>query len=74
MGSRKIKFYGEILAAAGVIPSLGFVDWQITANTKAARLPMHEQLTQTCMSFPGSMLVDPESFDAGLNSEPPDFS
>jgi len=37
--------YGEILAAVGVIASLVFVGWQIKANTKAARLRMHEQVT-----------------------------
>lgn len=66
--------YGEILGAAGVIASLVFVGWQIRANTKAARLRMHEQVTQTYMSFLGSILVDPGSFAAGFSSEQPDFS
>lgn len=66
--------FGEILAAAGVIASLIFVGWQIRANTKAARLRMHEQVTQTYMSFLGSMLVDPGSFATGLKSEHPDFA
>ena len=65
---------GEILGAAGVIASLAFVGWQIRANTKAARLRMHEQVTQTYMSFLGSMLVDPGSFAAELKSEQPDFA
>ena len=66
--------YGEILGAAGVIASLIFVGWQIRANTKAARLRMHEQVTQTYMSFLGSILVDPGSFAAGFKSDDPDFA
>ena len=66
--------YGEILGAAGVIASLVFVGWQIRANTRAARLRMHEQVTQTYMAFLGSILVDPASFAAGFASEQPDFS
>jgi hypothetical protein len=66
--------YGEILGAAGVIASLIFVGWQIRSNTRAARLRMHEQVTQTYMSFLGSILVDPGSFAAGLKSDKADFA
>jgi len=66
--------FGEVLGAVGVIASLVFVGWQIRASTKAARLRMHEQVTQTYMSFLGSMLVDPGAFAAGLKSEQPDFA
>jgi len=66
--------YGEILGAGGVIASLVFVGYQIRANTKAARLRMHEQVTQTYMSFLGSILVDPGSFAAGFKSEDPNFA
>jgi hypothetical protein len=66
--------FGEILGAAGVIASLVFVGWQIRANTKAARLRMHEQVTQTYLSFLGSILVDTGTFAAGLKSESPNFS
>jgi hypothetical protein len=65
---------GEILGAAGVIVSLIFVGWQIRANTKAARLRMHEQVTQTYMSFLGSILVDPGAFAAGIKSEERDLA
>ena len=65
--------YGDIFGAVGVIASLVYVGWQIRANTKAARLRMHEQVTQTYMSFLGSILVDPGAFAAGFKSEDPDF-
>jgi hypothetical protein len=35
---------------------------------------MHEQVTQTYMSFLASILVDPGSFAAGFKSEHPDFA
>ena len=65
MTIQDIASYAELLSAVGVIASLVFVGWQIRANTKAARLRMHEQVTQTYMSFLGSILVDPASFAAG---------
>jgi hypothetical protein len=34
---------------------------------------MHEQVTQTYLSFLGSILVDSRSFSAGLKSEQPDL-
>ena len=74
MTLQDIANFGEILGAAGVIASLIFVGWQIRANTKAARLRMHEQVTQTYMSFLSSILVDPGSFAAGFKSEHPDFA
>ena len=74
MTLQELANFGEILGAAGVIASLIFVGWQIRANTRAARLRMHEQVTQTYMSFLGSILVDPGSFAAGFKSEHPDFA
>jgi len=74
MTLQELANFGEILGAAGVIASLIFVGWQINANTRAARLRMHEQVTQTYMSFLGSILVDPGSFAAGLKSEHPEFA
>ena len=74
MTLQDLASYEEIAGAAGVIASLAFVGWQIRSNTKAARLRMHEQVTQTYISFLGSMLVDPGTFAAGLKSEQPDFA
>jgi hypothetical protein len=64
----------QIVASIGVIVSLAFVGWQIRANTKDARLRMHEQTTQTYLSFLGSILVDAGTFAAGVKSEHPDFA
>ena len=64
----------QIVASIGVIVSLVFVGWQIKVNTKDARLRMHEQITQTYLSFLGSILVDTGTFAAGLKSRHPDFS
>jgi len=64
MTLQEIANYGEILAAAGVIASLIFVGWQIKANTKTARLKMHEQITQTLLSFLNAVLRDPDAFVA----------
>lgn len=74
MTLQELANFGEILGAVGVIASLIFVGWQIRANTKAARLRMHEQVTQTYMSFLGSLLVDPGAFAAGFKTEDPDFA
>lgn len=60
---------GEIVGAAGVIASLVFVGMQIRSNTKTTRLHMHEQVTQTYMSFLSSVLIDPEAFSQGLHSK-----
>lgn len=74
MTLQEIANIGEILGAAGVIASLIFVGWQIKANTKATRLHMHEQVTQTYMSFLNSVLLDPEAFSAGLQASDKTFS
>ncbi len=66
--------YGEILGAAGVIGSLIFVGWQVRTNTKATRLHMHEQVTQTYMMFQSTILTDPATFAAGMQCEKEDFS
>ena len=68
-----IANYGEILDAAGVIASLILVGWQIRANTRATRLHMHDQVTQTYMSFLNAVLRDPAAFSMGLQSESADF-
>ena len=74
MTLQEIANYGEILAAAGVIASLIFVGWQIKANTKTARLKMHEQMTQTFLSFLNAMLHDPDAFAVGLKSVDRNFA
>lgn len=73
MTLQELAYLGEIAGAVGVIASLAFVGWQIRANTRATRLRMHEQVTQTYMSFLGTILVDPGSFAAGFKSVEPDF-
>ena len=73
MTLQDIANIGEILGAAGVIASLIFVGWQIKTNTRTTRLRMHEQVTQTYMSFLGSVIADPEAFAAGLKSTESDF-
>lgn len=74
MTLQEVANIGEILGAAGVIASLVFVAWQLRTNTKTTRLRMHEQVTQTYMSFLGSVIADPESFAAGLKSTESDFA
>lgn len=74
MSLQEIANIGEILGAAGVIASLIFVGWQIRTNTKTTRMRMHEQVTQTYMSFLSSVLLDPDSFSAGLQSVDSEFS
>ena len=74
MTLQDLASFGELIGAAGVIASLVFVGWQIRANTRAARLRMHEQVTQTYIAFLGSILVDPGTFAAGLKSGKPDFA
>ena len=64
---------GEIVGAAGVIASLVFVGLQVRSNTKTTRLHMHEQVTQTYMSFLNSVLMDPEAFSEGLRSKTAEF-
>ena len=74
MTLQEVANIGEILGAAGVIASLIFVGWQIRSNTRTTRMRMHEQVTQTYMSFLGSVLLDPATFSAGLQSTDSDFS
>ena len=74
MTLQEIANIGEILGAAGVIASLIFVGWQIKTNTRTTRLRMHEQVTQTYMSFLNSVLIDPEAFATGLRSTDTDFA
>jgi len=64
---------GEIVGAAGVIASLVFVGFQVRSSTKTTRLHMHEQVTQTFMSFLSSVLTDPEAFSEGLRSKSAEF-
>jgi len=64
---------GEIIGAAGVIASLIFVGFQVRSSTKTTRLHMHEQVTQTYMSFLNSVLIDPEAFSEGLRSTTVEF-
>ena len=74
MTLQEIANYGEILAAAGVIASLIFVGWQIKANNKTARLKMHEQITQTLLSFLNTVIRDPDAFVAGVKSVDRNFA
>lgn len=74
MTLQDLAIFGEIPGAFGVIASIVFVGRQLKANTKAVRLPMHDQVTQTYMSSLGSMLVDVGTFAAGLKSGQPDFA
>ena len=74
MTLQEIGNIGEILGAAGVIGSLIFVGWQINANTRTNRMRMHEQITQTYLSFLNSVLTDPETFVAGLQSTDKGFA
>jgi hypothetical protein len=68
MSLQEIANFAEILGAAGVIGSLLYVGWQVSANTKTNRMRMHEQITQTYLSFLNSVLTDPDTFVAGLRS------
>ena len=74
MTLQEIANIGEILGAAGVIASLIFVGWQIKSNTKTARLRMHEQATQTLLSFLNAVLTDPDAFSTGLQSTDENFA
>lgn len=74
MSLQEIANIGEILGAAGVIASLIFVGWQVNANTRTNRMRMHEQITQTYLSFLNSVLTDPETFVAGLQSTDKGFA
>ena len=74
MSLQEIANIGEILGASGVIASLIFVGYQIKSNTKTARLRMHEQATQTLLSFLNAVLTDPDAFSAGLQSTDENFS
>lgn len=64
--------FSEITGAIGVISALVFVGWQVRENTRATRLRTQEQVTQTCLTFLRSILVDPQSFASRLRSEDPD--
>ncbi|MDX1404789.1 MAG: hypothetical protein R3192_09635 [Woeseiaceae bacterium] len=68
MSLQEIANFAEILGAAGVIGSLLYVGWQVNANTKTNRMRMHEQVTQTYLSFLKAVLADPEAFMLGLQS------
>lgn len=74
MSLQEIANIGEILGASGVIASLIFVGYQIKSNTKTARLRMHEQATQTLLSFLNAVLRDPEAFALGLQSTDENFA
>jgi len=74
MTLQEVANIGEILGAAGVIASLIFVGWQINANTRTNRMRMHEQITQTYLSFLNAVLSDPNTFVAGLQSTDSRFS
>jgi hypothetical protein len=74
MTLQEVANIGEILGAAGVIGSLIFVGWQIKSNTRTARLRMHEQATQTLLSFLNTVLTDPDAFSAGLQCTDENFS
>ncbi len=74
MTLQEVANIGEILGAAGVIASLIFVGWQINANTRTNRMRMHEQITQTYLSFLNAVLEDPETFAAGLQSTDKGFA
>jgi len=71
---QEVANIGEILGAAGVIGSLIFVGWQIKSNTRTARLRMHEQATQTLLTFLNAVLTDPDAFSAGLQSTDENFA
>lgn len=68
MSLQEIANFAEILGAAGVIGSMLYVGWQVSANTKTNRMRMHERITQTYLSFLNSVLTDPEAFLVGLQS------
>lgn len=74
MSLQEIANFAEILGAAGVIGSLLYVGWQVSANTKTNRMRMHEQITQTYLSFLNSVLTDPEAFLVGLKASDESFS
>jgi hypothetical protein len=74
MNWEAIGAMGELLGATAVFGSLLFVGWQIKANTKTARLRMHEQTTQSTLSFLMTAVVDSEAFAAGLKSTDKNFS
>jgi hypothetical protein len=74
MSLQEIANFAEILGAAGVIGSLLYVGWQVSANTKTNRMRMHEQITQTYLSFLNSVLTDPDTFVAGLRSSDETFA
>ena len=74
MSLQEIANFAEILGAAGVIGSLLYVGWQVSANTKTNRMRMHEQITQTYLSFLNSVMTDPSGFVAGLSSTDTDFA
>lgn len=74
MSLQEIANFAEILGAAGVIGSLLYVGWQISANTKTSRMRMHEQTTQTYLSFLTSVMTSPDTFVKGLSSTEATFS
>jgi hypothetical protein len=74
MTLQELANMGEILGAAGVIASLLFVGWQVKVNTRTNRMRMHEQITQTYLSFLNAVLSDPDTFAAGLRSSEKDFA
>lgn len=74
MNWEAIGAVGELLGAMAVFGSLLFVGLQIKANTKTARLRMHEQTTRSTLSFLTTIVVDSEAFAAGLNSTDKNFS
>jgi len=74
MTLEQIANFGEIIGAAGVIASLVFVGWQIKTNTRTTRMRMHEQVTQTYMSFLNSVLLDPGAFSQGLQTTDNSFA
>ncbi len=74
MSLQEFANFAEILGAAGVIGSLLYVGWQVSANTKTNRMRMHEQITQTYLAFLNSVLTDPETFAAGLRSTDDNFA
>lgn len=74
MTLQEVANFAEVLGAAGVIGSLLYVGWQVSANTKTNRMRMHEQITQTYLSFLNSVLTDPEAFLLGLQSSDASFA
>lgn len=74
MTLQELTSIAEILGALGVIASLVFVGWQIRENTIATKAHIHEQVTQSYLSWLNSAIANPEAYATGIQATEADFS